>query len=506
MRGGNALRLMYRFFDRTVWSRFSLPAQRRTKGAVLSAIRRLLPARAPQFSTEALLTDPRRHNPGLRGLPEWARADMADAALNVAPELNPDLFVARGPQWATAPIYRTDAGKAFVALRRQLPSELDTLFLVPWLTRGGADLGTLHYVRACVEEFGHSVAVIATEPQPSPWASRLPDNVPFIEAGHVLAGLDSLRSEQIAVLGRLLLQARPKRIHIVNSRLGWQVVQRHAGALRGFARLHASLFCDEYDAGGFAVGLAVDYLRDTASSLDSVICDNARIPEQWVRTHGVNPALFKVVHFPVERPTSPVHAGSQSVTRPRLLWASRLTRQKRPDILLEIARRLPEVDIDVHGVTADVHGFPLMSALRRQPNIHLNGPFQGVGEVAGRQHSAFLYTTEWDGLPNVLLEASALGLPIIAPDVGGISDLLAVEDLIATEGDMVGAYVRRIQLLLADPGEMRAQVERQATALQRHSWPQFVQALAGTPYYTDAPAGGRSGGGACARGDTLTAS
>src|SRR5690606_21856785 len=39
-------------------------------------------------------------------------------------------------------------------------------------------------------------------------------------------------------------------------------------------------------------------------------------------------------------------------------------------------------------------------------------------------YDAFLYTSENDGIPNILLEASAKGLVIIAPNIGGINEFV----------------------------------------------------------------------------------
>lgn len=433
------------------------------------------------------MTDPRELSSAARRLPDWAVADMAAAARICSPELNPAAFLARRPVVSSAPTYRTEAGRVFLSVLNQLPGELDTLFIVPWLTRGGSDLGTLHYARACVEEFGQRVAVIATEAQPSPWASRLPAGVPFVEAGAELASLDALRGEQVAVLCRLILQIRPKRIHIVNSRLGWQAVQLHGPALRGFCRIYASLFCDERDLAGFATGLAIDYLRDCAPHLDAVVTDNALTPREWTRMLGVDPGLFRVVRFPVEQAMR-LHEsrGPESSNRPRLLWASRVDRQKRPDLLLRIAQRLPWLDIDVHGMTPAVQRTPIGAALARQANLKIHGPFKHLKEIVEARHLAFLYTSDWDGLPIVLLDAAALGLPIIAPRVGGIPDFLDSAELIDVSRDPVALYARRIEEVMKDGELAKALVDGQYAALERHTWRKFVQALCDIPNYTSA--------------------
>jgi len=66
-----------------------------------------------------------------------------------------------------------------------------------------------------------------------------------------------------------------------------------------------------------------------------------------------------------------------------------------------------------------------------------------------------------DGLPNVILEAMATGLPVVASGISGIP--LAVEDgstgLLVPEGDRT-ALLGALRKLLADPAEARAMGER----------------------------------------------
>ena len=40
----------------------------------------------------------------------------------------------------------------------------------------------------------------------------------------------------------------------------------------------------------------------------------------------------------------------------------------------------------------------------------------------------FLMTTRTEGLPNAVIEAQLAGLPVIAPDVGGIGEAIAAPD------------------------------------------------------------------------------
>lgn len=110
----------------------------------------------------------------------------------------------------------------------------------------------------------------------------------------------------------------------------------------------------------------------------------------------------------------------------RLLWASRLDPEKRPELLHLIADELERAGvscgIDIFGTSA-VSDFD-HSQFARDARLRYRGAFEGFGSLPTQEYSAFIYTTAYDGLPNVIVEAMASGLPVIAPDIGGIRELV----------------------------------------------------------------------------------
>ncbi|MDV3469686.1 hypothetical protein RZA67_13260 [Stenotrophomonas sp. C3(2023)] len=455
----------------------------------MNVAHRLTRGRVPRLSVEALLTPP--NDRGARALPEWLRSDMDSASRTMAPELDPTAFIRRRPLGASAPVYRVDAGHAFAVLRSQLRDDLDTLFLVPDLAGGDVAAGALHYVRACVESFGHSVAVMATEARESPWAERLPAGVAFIDAGRLLAPLDSLRGEQVLVLSRLLLQARPKRIHLVNSRLGWQSVATHAAALRGASRLYATLFCNDLEEGGAAAGSTPGYLRDNAFKIDAVIADGVLTRQHCMCLHPVPPELFNVVHFPVEVAPS-VREGPrrQASGRPSVLWASSVGHQPPPELVLEIARRMPDLDFDVHVTPGCERRSAWLADLASQVNVTLQGPSAARDSIIRPEHAAVLYTCGPDEVPSVMLEPAVAGLPILVIDPEGVSDLSLVKDVVPAGVDVAVACTAWLRGVLENPAMLDAHLRRQTDALSLRRWGDFVRALEKIPFYSK---DGRSG-------------
>lgn len=136
-----------------------------------------------------------------------------------------------------------------------------------------------------------------------------------------------------------------------------------------------------------------------------------------------------------------------------ILWASRLAKEKRPDILCAIATRLPEQRFLVYGsITSDpVSGAKYLEALKALPNVTYMGAYTDFAELQLKEAIAFLYTTETDGVPLVLEEATAMGLPVIAPRVGGIPEFIT-DDTGWTIADLddIDGYAKAIQNIKED--------------------------------------------------------
>ncbi len=103
--------------------------------------------------------------------------------------------------------------------------------------------------------------------------------------------------------------------------------------------------------------------------------------------------------------------------RPLLIWAGRLHPQKRPDLLLDAYALLRE---EFHPQLWILGEGPLRSSLEAriaaeswQEDVKLLG-FQSTPFPLLRQADLFLLTSDFEGLPNALLEAQALGVPAVA--------------------------------------------------------------------------------------------
>jgi glycosyltransferase involved in cell wall biosynthesis len=91
----------------------------------------------------------------------------------------------------------------------------------------------------------------------------------------------------------------------------------------------------------------------------------------------------------------------------------------------------------------------------------LAGERGDVPQLLG-QADLFWLTSDWEGLPNALIEALACGLPAVVTDVGGVRDLVrdGQEGFLIAAGDRA-ALVARSQAILSD-GELHARMRAAA--------------------------------------------
>jgi glycosyltransferase involved in cell wall biosynthesis len=163
-----------------------------------------------------------------------------------------------------------------------------------------------------------------------------------------------------------------------------------------------------------------------------------------------------------------------------LLFVGRLDPQKGPFLLLMSVKDLLPIYPELHVLF--VGDGPLREELRAwvqraglESRIHFAGRRNDVPSLL-RAADLFVLPSAWEGLPNVLLEAMAAGVPVIATAVEGVSDLLVDHEtglMVPPNSprDLAGA----ITVLLASPLQSRKMAESaQHVAAERFKWKEIV--------------------------------
>jgi len=421
-------------------------------------------------------------------VPPWLLNEWS-AINTIEPQLFPERrLVSRIAHYAVS---APRIGGHYLELCRLFADETSHLIVLPWLKRGGADLAALTYIEAlAANPRVRGITVIATNNTDSPWSHRIPTRVRFIEFGRLCHDLTN--DEQEKLLTRLLLQMAPSVVHNINSDLGYRVICKYGVALQTVSRLYASSYCDDITPEGKIAGYPSKYLPQCIDVLNGILCDCRYFADKLHERYAFDKAKLFVHYLP--SPVADMRKYPVGLKRKKhldILWASRLDRQKRPDLLVEIARACRDLPVTFH-----VYGSPLLEADRITPlfrklvNVTYYGQFDGLHSLSVETYDVFLYTAQWDGLPNILLEAMATGLPVIAPNVCGIGEVVIDHEtgFLVDRFDDVDGYVRCVKEILHDSRKLSGLVEKaQALLGERHSRASFVEVLKQLPGYFPGP-------------------
>lgn len=133
----------------------------------------------------------------------------------------------------------------------------------------------------------------------------------------------------------------------------------------------------------------------------------------------------------------------------------RFYEEKRPLLWMQaaalIARQNPHVHFVVFGdgpLRADARNFAARHAFADR--LHTPGAATD-GASAISMFDVFLLTSRFEGTPNVVLEAGALGVPVVATPAGGTGEAIDLGETGWLETD-APALARRVLLLLTDAG------------------------------------------------------
>ena len=116
---------------------------------------------------------------------------------------------------------------------------------------------------------------------------------------------------------------------------------------------------------------------------------------------------------------------------------------------------------------------------RLPSNMTLMGVYTSLDELPLGDCDGWLYTSGWDGLPTILIEIAARGMPVVASAVGGVPELITPRTGWPVPADASAEdYVRALREMLAAP---KARLARGQALLDlarsRHSAAQYRRQL-----------------------------
>ena len=371
----------------------------------------------------------------------------------------------------------------FKACVERLPQgSFDSVVAIPFCKMGGADFVAGVLSRALMAG-GSRVLVLRTEQPDWERPDWFPEDVATADLSDLLDQVDMRARSQ--VLYTLLHHVEARRLFNVNSRAAYETMLRFGNQMRQFMELYTYYFCADRRPDGTEVGYAIDFFSQLQGNLDCALIDNADFAKVLIERHSLSPDMalrVRPIYSPAMEPSQGPAVVEAQITsasqrqRPSILWAGRFDRQKRFDLVQEIARLMPDVDFLCWG-KAVLEQAPDMAAL--PPNMRLMGTYTSLDELPLQDCDGWLYTSGWDGLPTILIEIAARGMPVVASAVGGVPELIdETTGWPVSPESTARDYADMLQKMLATPQQRETRAQAlMVRARTRHSFDHYCAAL-----------------------------
>jgi glycosyltransferase involved in cell wall biosynthesis len=371
------------------------------------------------------------------------------------------------------------------ALRARLPAtRYQSVICVPWIRTGGADLvaGLLAAALLRIRP-AERVLILRTDNPHFERADWLPDAADCVDMSDLRAALPEPEAQKL--LRVVCRGVAAQRVFNVNSRLCWTALRDNQANMAASHANYAYLFCWDQTPDGRRVGYPAEFFAETVTSASGFLTDTEYLKAELSAQYRLAPQMqAKIVPLatPAQTALRPVAiareiAEAHTPLAPCVLWAGRLDRQKRFDLVCDIARLMPNVTFRCWGAALldappDPSGHPA--------NIVMEGTFESFDALPLTQAGAWLFTSSWEGLPTTIIELATRGIAVVASAVGGVPELITPD----TGWPMLPEakaedYARALRAALADPSGAAERAEAlQSRVATRHATAAYDAALA----------------------------
>lgn len=347
-----------------------------------------------------------------------------------------------------------------------MSERIPVLYLAPWVGYGGSDKNTIDWFRWLDRE-RLAPSLVVTQPSPNPLIDQVE---PYAEEVWVLPDLMPAK-EMPAFIFDFVRSRGIRVIHLMNSRLGFDLLP-DLSALPQPPAVVVQMHAEEVDRSGYVRYVSTRY----GDLVDRFSLSNEHVAKA-VREYGVPAERTQVIYTGIDADGefSPDLAEPiEELPRDRLqiLFAARLVEQKDPLLMIEVAAALREegADFQIHVVgEGDMEDQieARIAELDLADQIVLHPPVAGLLNWYAAC-DVLLLTSTFEGVPVVIFEAMAMGLPIVTPGLPAIREMLDEDDDgVVLPRDSVRGYVEPLARLAADREhlaergrEMRARAKR----------------------------------------------
>jgi glycosyltransferase involved in cell wall biosynthesis len=262
-------------------------------------------------------------------------------------------------------------------------------------------------------------------------------------------------------LDKIISEVKPDIIHTHTFKAGY-VIRMKKQSVPVIHTFHGHLL-DDPEFYGFKSKIIVELERKFAKSSAKLVTVGRRVADELLeqkighRTQFVNipPGVVPVNVTPKAQALKKLNLEDNGA--PIVGWIARVTGVKNPMRALEVADSLPDTRIVMAG------GGDLLEELKSKApsNVTVIG-WADAADLFGAA-DIILSTSENEGMPVALIEAQLAGKPVVATDVGSVSEVILNHETGIVTNKNVGSIASAIESLILDK-TTRDEMGRLATA------------------------------------------
>ncbi|MEM5461359.1 glycosyltransferase [Paraburkholderia phytofirmans] len=302
----------------------------------------------------------------------------------------------------------------------------DVVVITPFLCAGGAEKYVADLVGALQEAGRGPILVIVTEhtEQAAGAWEKLSILAPLTKA-RVLFWPDVFGPGHAnpVYFARALSAFAANTIVVNNSRLGLDAVSRFGRGLSQNAKIFCTYFSHSINALGAPYGARFPH---KTMPFATALTDNEPMAtlmgRMWsgLSEHPIVKLSAKVDSTEEQVFLERLEARRQLASHPfrshKWVWVSRIERFKGTEILAHLAKLRPSDEFHLYG---PVDG-SLVELGLTAPNLIHHGVLENVATHSFSEYDGFVFTSLFEGMPNVVLEMSQHAIPLVLADVGGL--------------------------------------------------------------------------------------
>ncbi len=249
-------------------------------------------------------------------------------------------------------------------------------------------------------------------------------------------------------LDKIIAEVKPDIIHTHTFKAGY-VIRMRKQPVPIVHTFHGHLL-DDPEFSGFKSKIIVEVERMLAKKSTKLVTVGRRVADELLeqkighRTQYVNipPGVVAVEVTPKQKALK--NLGLEDTGTPIVGWIARVTGVKNPMRALEVADALPDTRFVMAG------GGDLLDQVKATApaNVRVIG-WADAGDLFGVS-DIILSTSENEGMPVALIEAQLAGKPVVATDVGSVSEVILNHETGIVTNKNAGSIASAVESLVLD--------------------------------------------------------